>query len=55
MFRLALLAAAAQHARAAGWRRLEVGAPAQPDWRRTFDFYRANGFTEVGPRLRILL
>jgi len=38
-----------------GWRRIEVGAPAQPDWQRTLRFYLANGFEEVGPRLRRLL
>ena len=38
-----------------GWRRIEVGAPPQPDWQRTVNFYRRNGFAEVGPRLRRLL
>ncbi len=35
-----------------GWARLEVGAPNQPDWARTLQFYRREGFTEVGPRLK---
>ena len=35
-----------------GWKRLEVGAPNQPEWSRTFKFYCDNGFDEVGPRLR---
>lgn len=39
-------------ARRRGWKRLEVGAPAQPAWSRTLDFYLRNGFAEVGPRLR---
>ena len=37
------------------WKRLEVGAPDQPKWRRTLDFYLRNGFEEVGPRLRYLM
>ncbi|MDR7123428.1 GNAT family N-acetyltransferase [Pseudotabrizicola sp. 4114] len=40
---------------ARGWHRIEVGAPGQPEWHRTLAFYRCNGFTEVGPRLRRLL
>lgn len=47
-----LIEAAADYARKAGWTRLEVGAPEQPRWQRTTDFYLANGFTLVGPRLR---
>ena len=47
-----LIEAALDYARTAGWARLEVGAPAQPRWQRTTDFYLANGFTLVGPRLR---
>lgn len=38
-----------------GWVRLEVGAPDQPRWSRTFDFYRRNGFVEIGPRLKRLV
>ncbi|WP_419177305.1 GNAT family N-acetyltransferase [Ruegeria halocynthiae] len=37
------------------WNRLEVGAPNQPEWKRTFDFYIRSGFDEVGPRLRKIL
>lgn len=37
-----------------GWPRLEVGAPDQPTWKRTFDFYIRQGFEEVGPRLRLM-
>lgn len=50
-----LLDRAAQHGRAMGWKRLEVGAPSQPDWARTLKFYMNNGFAETGPRLRRLL
>lgn len=50
-----LVERAAQHGRAAGWKRLEVGAPSQPDWARTLQFYLKNGFAETGPRLRRLL
>ncbi len=34
------------------WKRLEVGAPAYPQWCRTKEFYIREGFTEIGPRLR---
>ncbi len=47
-----LIEAAIVHAREAGWTRLEVGAPNLPRWQRTADFYQANGFTVVGPRLQ---
>jgi len=47
-----LIEAAVDYAREAGWTRLEVGAPPQPRWQRTVDFYHANGFATVGPRLR---
>lgn len=50
-----LIETALAEARARGWGRLEVGAPAQPKWARTRDFYLRNGFEEVGPRLRIML
>lgn len=38
-----------------GWRRLEVGVPHQPTWARSLQFYLGQGFTEVGPRLRLVL
>jgi len=38
-----------------GWKRIEVGAPGQPEWQRTLNFYLHNGFEEVGPRLRRLV
>lgn len=50
-----LLEAALAEARLRGWRRLEVGAPGQPAWKRTLDFYLRNGFDEIGPRLRRLV
>lgn len=40
---------------ARGWKRIEVGAPGQPEWRRTLAFYLRNGFVEIGPRLRRLI
>ncbi|MBY6201301.1 GNAT family N-acetyltransferase [Maritalea mobilis] len=46
---------AQREARARGWTRIEVGAPRQPDWHRTLNFYLRNGFDEIGPRLRCLL
>lgn len=36
-----------------GWAILEVGAPNVPRWQRTVNFYLAQGFSEVGPRLSI--
>ena len=50
-----LLDFALQEGKVRGWKRLEVGAPEQPAWQRTLDFYLANGFEEVGPRLRRLI
>lgn len=50
-----LLRKAQSHAGDQGWARIEVGAPAQPEWQRTLTFYLRNGFTEVGPRLRHLI
>ncbi len=50
-----LITAAVDHGISCGWKRLEVGAPDQPAWKRTFDFYVRNDFTEVGPRLRLLI
>ncbi|MEK6348195.1 MAG: GNAT family N-acetyltransferase [Burkholderia sp.] len=36
-----------------GWRRIDVGAPPQPAWRRSVQFYLREGFVEVGPRLKL--
>ena len=46
-----LIEEAVAFARSKGWTMLEVGAPDVPRWQRTVDFYRRNGFAEVGPRL----
>ena len=48
-----LVAHARQFGLERGWKRLEVGAPHQPDWHRTVDFYRREGFVHVGPRLKL--
>ena len=50
-----LVAEAKAIARERAWKRLEVGAPDQPAWSRTLDFYLREGFQEVGPRLRMLV
>lgn len=50
-----LLDTAQSEAIARGWKRIEVGAPGQPEWQRTLNFYLRNGFEEVGPRLRRLV
>jgi GNAT superfamily N-acetyltransferase len=50
-----LLEVASDFGRAKGWGSLEVGAPPQPRWARSLNFYRRAGFVEVGPRLRLRL
>ncbi|MBR0664941.1 GNAT family N-acetyltransferase [Roseomonas hellenica] len=50
-----LVAAALDFGRSRSWGRVEVGAPHQPAWERSFRFYLREGFTEVGPRLKFLL
>lgn len=50
-----LVAAALAFGRSRSWGRIEVGAPHQPAWERSFQFYLREGFTEVGPRLRFML
>ena len=50
-----LLDHAADHGRSRGWSRLEVCAPDLPRWARSVQFYEANGFSNVGPRLKKLL
>ncbi|WP_127111917.1 GNAT family N-acetyltransferase [Shimia sediminis] len=52
---VALLSAARRVAQAKNWTRFEVGAPNQPAWNRTLQFYLREGFEEVGPRLRKVL
>jgi GNAT superfamily N-acetyltransferase len=47
----ALLDAADKFAAEKKWPVLEVGAPGLPRWQRTVDFYLANGFTLIGPRM----
>jgi len=48
----ALLERAKQKSVERRWGRLEVGAPRQPQWSRTSDFYQREGFQLIGPRLR---
>ncbi len=50
-----LVDAAATFGRERFWPIIEVGAPAQTRWKRTFDFYRRKGFREIGPRLELSL
>ncbi len=52
---LALIKDAHDFACKRGWPRLEVGAPPLPEWQKTVAFYKARGFVEVGPRLKLLL
>jgi GNAT superfamily N-acetyltransferase len=51
----ALIARALAEGKARGWTRIEVGAPAQPQWARSLAFYQREGFSVTGPRLRRLL
>ena len=52
---LELINVAAEFGRSRGWPSLEVGAPDVPRWQRTVDFYLTNGFTEIGPRMELLI
>lgn len=45
-----LLEAVASHARAAGWKRLELCTPPLPEFQRTIAFYERNGFEITGGR-----
>ncbi|MHC4476198.1 MAG: GNAT family N-acetyltransferase [Planctomycetota bacterium] len=47
-----LIQKAVEYAHNRKWHRLEVGAPAYPQWSRTKSFYVREGFTEIGPRLK---
>lgn len=49
----ALLQSAIECAQRNGWKRLEVTPPHQEAWKRTYNFYRREGFTEIGPRLKL--
>lgn len=49
-----LIEAAKQKSLTLNWRRLEVGAPSYPEWKRTKEFYLKEGFQEIGPRLKWL-
>jgi GNAT superfamily N-acetyltransferase len=42
-------------ARQRGWRRLDVSAPADPRWDRSYAFYQQIGFTFTGRKLRIMV
>ena len=50
-----LIAEAKQFGQKKGWPCLEVGAPAQPKWHQTYDFYIREGFRDIGPRLELPL
>ena len=50
-----LIKVATEFGRSRGWPTLEVGAPDVPRWQRTVDFYLTNGFTEIGPRMELLI
>ncbi|MEM7211184.1 MAG: GNAT family N-acetyltransferase [Pseudomonadota bacterium] len=50
-----LLSEARSFAQTRGWKRLEVGAPDQPEWQRTLKFYQREGFIDIGSCLRLLL
>jgi GNAT superfamily N-acetyltransferase len=47
----ALIEKAVAFGKSKGWSVLEVSAPELPKWQRSVDFYRRNGFEEIGPRL----
>ena len=44
-----------QFARQRGWERIDVSAPPDAAWDRTFAFYQKRGFTFTGRKLKILI
>jgi len=50
-----LIDAAKQFGIQKGWPEIEVGAPPQPQWKRTIEFYTSRGFVYSGPRLYLTL
>jgi GNAT superfamily N-acetyltransferase len=50
-----IIQAAREYGQDLDWSIIEVGAPDVPRWQRTVQFYLAQGFTEVGPRLEVIL
>ncbi|MDQ2102567.1 GNAT family N-acetyltransferase [Azospirillum isscasi] len=51
----ALIRAVLDHGRRHGWTRVEVGAPSAGEWPDSLRFYKREGFTEIGPRLKFRL
>ena len=51
----ALIRAVLDHGRRHGWTRVEVGAPSATEWPDSLRFYKREGFTEIGPRLKFRL
>lgn len=50
-----LIRAVLDHARRHRWSRVEVGAPSAAEWPDSLRFYKREGFTEIGPRLKFRL
>lgn len=50
-----LLSAVAEYGKNNQWKRIEVGAPNPLKWERTVSFYKREGFSEIGPRLKLSL
>ncbi len=50
-----LIRAVLDHGRAHRWTRVEVGAPSAAEWPDSLRFYKREGFTEIGPRLKFRL
>ncbi|CAO3451492.1 hypothetical protein [Azospirillum argentinense] len=50
-----LIRAVLDHGRAHRWSRVEVGAPSAAEWPDSLRFYKREGFTEIGPRLKFRL
>ncbi|TDQ40880.1 GNAT family N-acetyltransferase [Aureibacillus halotolerans] len=50
-----LLTTVVEYGKKNQWRRIEVGAPNPLTWERTVSFYKREGFTEIGPRLKLIL
>jgi len=50
-----LLSAVAEYGKKNQWNRIEVRAPNPLKWERKVSFYKREGFSEIGPRLKLSL
>ncbi len=50
-----LLDTVADYGRGRGWKRIDVTAPSGEAWKRTVNFYKREGYTFTGPKLKVML